>query len=218
MTSALTSTPADSTVDRRQVSAGALQSQRPLCFSLCFSFLSSDGQTGADTGSDALRNLLRQSPGRRAGTVRNFSNDRWTFVFSLTRGLIFSFSSSKRQTLPISKVISKHKTLLPHPQGTAALRSALSSAPPGSRRTGGRCDWVRALQRCMRGTNAPGFNRYHKTECMCPIQNAPIMRHTSQAITLGSRGADNILGDPISDPTEMSICPTPLLLWEKFNK
>lgn len=115
MTSALTSTPADSTVDRRQVSAGALQSQRPLCFSLCFSFLSSDGQTGADTGSDALRNLLRQSPGRRAGTVRNFSNDRWTFVFSLTRGLIFSFSSSKRQTLPISKVISKHKTLLPHP-------------------------------------------------------------------------------------------------------
>lgn len=48
-----------------------------------------------------------------------------------------------------------------------ALWSVLSSAPPGSRRTGGRCDCIRALQRCMRGTDGrmPGFTCHHKTKC-----------------------------------------------------
>lgn len=50
------------------------------------------------------------------------------------------------------------------------LRSGLfsCSAPPGSRRAGGRCDWIRALQRCMRGTDGqiPGFTCHGKTKCV----------------------------------------------------
>lgn len=138
-----------------------MQSKRPLCFALSFSFLFSDGSIGADTGSDALRNLVRQSPGRQARTVRNFSNGGctserflfWFFLFSLTRDLIFSLGSHERQTLRISQGISEHKNCCHIPKVT--LRSGLLSPqllPAAGGQEGGATGFVRSSGACVART------------------------------------------------------------------
>ena len=91
-----------------------------------------------------------------------------------------------------------------------ALRSPLSSAPPGSRRTGGRCDWIRALQRCMRGTagQIPGFTCHRKTKCIRLKKNTTQYKTwLKMAVTLKPRGADKILRGPISAPRGTHIYP-----------
>ncbi|XP_016888277.1 uncharacterized protein LOC107988652 [Cynoglossus semilaevis] len=87
--------------------------------------------------------------------------------------------------LQLSLVTSSHRFSIfffqmPHPSGAVTLfwllrcstLSSSSSSPPvsggSSRRTGGRCDWIGALQRCIRGTDdqIPGFTCHRKTKCI----------------------------------------------------
>lgn len=120
------------------------------------------------------------SPSSRAGTAGNVcsgwcSSPRFVFHPVTFCFVIFTLRSRRRQTLKISREISSCQNCcrnchIPTVPWRSMLRSGLpaSSAPPGSRRTGGRRDWIRALQQCMRGTDGqiPGFTCQHKTKCI----------------------------------------------------
>lgn len=77
------------------------------------------------------------------------------FLWALTDGKLLE----GRGAFPSARVASARSRR----KRGCAPQSLLCSAPPGSRRAGGRCDRVGALQWCMRGTERHGFTCHHKS-------------------------------------------------------